>query len=252
MPWGCRQRYSAASDIAGERHSGQPAIDELLQPGALGHVMHRAIGEVVMARARARQFEARMAARGPAMHHRVGDVGVKLQAERMVELECLDREIASLRQQFGAAGKFESLAVPMVDMIRPVRADLQPRRCRADRVISDLRAALAGAARPARRAAWRASARPGKFPGTAAAPCSGTAIQSISWRTKSSGSLALIGPPKMTAPAWPSSVSGSGVAKPRTPDIQMVPERPQHIADAARRRGFLVQDDQNRQQWSGG
>src|SRR3954451_6265186 len=42
---------------------------------------------------------------------------------------------------------------------------------------------------------------------------SGTAIQSISRRTKSSGSLALIGPPKMTAPAWPSSVSGSGSPK---------------------------------------
>ncbi len=42
------------------------------------------------------------------------------------------------------------------------------------------------------------------------------------------------------------------IAKPRTPDIQGMPERPQRMADAARRRGFLVQDDQNRQQRLGG
>jgi hypothetical protein len=42
------------------------------------------------------------------------------------------------------------------------------------------------------------------------------------------------------------------IAKPRTPDIQSVSERPQRIADAPRRRHFLVQDDQNRQQRLGG
>ena len=39
-----------------------------------------------------------------------------------------------------------------------------------------------------------------------------------------------------------------GIAEPRTPDVQGVTERPQRIADPARRRGFLVQDDQHRQQ----
>jgi hypothetical protein len=38
------------------------------------------------------------------------------------------------------------------------------------------------------------------------------------------------------------------IAKARTPDIEPVSERPQHIADAARRRRLLVQHDQNRQQ----
>ena len=42
---------------------------------------------------------------------------------------------------------------------------------------------------------------------------SGTAIQSISRRMKSSSSLALIGPPKMTAPAWSRMVGGSGSPK---------------------------------------
>ncbi len=42
------------------------------------------------------------------------------------------------------------------------------------------------------------------------------------------------------------------VAEPGTPDIEGMPERPQRVADTARSRGFLVQDDQNRQQRSGG
>ena len=42
-----------------------------------------------------------------------------------------------------------------------------------------------------------------------------------------------------------------GIAEARTPDIQPVTERPQRIADPARRRGLLVQDDQHRQQGFG-
>jgi hypothetical protein len=41
---------------------------------------------------------------------------------------------------------------------------------------------------------------------------------------------------------------GKRIAKARTPDIESVSERPQRIADAARRRGLLVQHDQYRQQ----
>jgi len=39
-----------------------------------------------------------------------------------------------------------------------------------------------------------------------------------------------------------------GIAKAGTPDIQPMPEHPQHIADPARRRRLLVQHDQNRPQ----
>src|SRR5712675_2339230 len=62
-----------------ERRACQPTIEKLLQPRTLGDVMHRTIGEAVVAWTRARQFEARMAARGLAMHHRVGHVGMKLE-----------------------------------------------------------------------------------------------------------------------------------------------------------------------------
>src|ERR1700730_16138647 len=40
-----------------QRHASQPAVEKLLQPGAFGRVMDCAIGEVVVARPRARQFE---------------------------------------------------------------------------------------------------------------------------------------------------------------------------------------------------
>jgi hypothetical protein len=46
------------------------------------------------------------------------------------------------------------------------------------------------------------------------------------------------------------SVQGFGkrVAEARAADVEDVPQRPQRIADAARRGAFLVQDDQDRQQ----
>src|SRR5215212_3180757 len=84
------------------RHSGQPSLDELLEPGALTGVMHRAIGEMVVAGPRTWQPQAGMSARGPAMHHRIGHVGMKLQAECVIELKRFDRKIAALGQQFGA------------------------------------------------------------------------------------------------------------------------------------------------------
>jgi hypothetical protein len=70
----------------------------MLQPGALGDVMERATFEVVMALARARQFEAFMAARGPAMHHRAGDVGMKLETEGVTRPESLHRKVAAFGQ----------------------------------------------------------------------------------------------------------------------------------------------------------
>src|SRR5258708_33292365 len=67
---------------------------------------------------------------------------MKLEAEALIQSKRFHREITALRQQFGAHGKLKSLLVPMVDMIRPVRTDLEPCRRRADRIVSDLRPAL--------------------------------------------------------------------------------------------------------------
>ena len=195
------------------RRPRQPAVEKCLQPGAFGHVMDRAVGEVMVARAGARQSEAFVAARGPAMHHRVGHVGMKLKAERVAGAERLDRKIAALRQQFAALGQIETLAMPVIDVIRPVRADRAARRRWGGS--DNIRSArgLPDAAPPARQAACASICAPRQIPRNGRCSRSGTAIQSISRRTKSSGSLALIGPPKITAPAWPSSVSGKGSPK---------------------------------------
>ena len=153
-----------------------------------------------------------MAPRGPAMHHRVGDVGVKLETEDIARPEHLNREVATLGQQFGCR-----------DAVRRLRG-ASGRRVPADRsgAPAPPRSVGPGSIRCWGTAAFRMRRDPsaevlrkacrhrGKCPRNGRCSRSGTEIQSISRRTKSSGSLALIGPPKITAPAWSSSVSGSG------------------------------------------
>ena len=187
--------------------------------------MDRAIGEVVMARPGARLFKLRMAARGPAMHHRVGDVGMKLQAERMLETERLHREVASLGQQFSAQRKFKSFAVPMVDVSRPVRADLDPRRCRADRVISDLRTALRVRRDPRAELSGehlRAQANSEKrtlFPQRHGNPVdllANEVLRIVGAHRSAENDRAGMAVQRFR----------KGIAKPRTPDVKMVPERP--------------------------
>src|ERR1700733_10983944 len=114
----------------------------MLEPGALGDIVDRTAGEMLVAGAGSRQCEPLIAARGPAMQHRVGHIGMKLETERMARLERLHREVASFREQFGTARKFKSFAVPVIDMVRPMPAEPEPRKRGADRIIPDLRAAL--------------------------------------------------------------------------------------------------------------
>ena len=173
---------------------------------------------------------------------------MKLEAEGVPVLKRLHRKIVALGQQFGADGQFEPFAMPVIDLLRPVRAERVAGVGRADRIIADLARALADAARRGRRAAWRASARPGKCRGTAAARAAEPRSSRSRGERNRRGSLALIGPPKMTAPACSSSVSGRGSPKRGPADVEGMAERAQRIADAAGRRGFLVQDDQDRQQ----
>src|SRR5438045_153836 len=75
------------------RRLRQPSDEEGFEPGALDHVMDRASLEMSFTRLRARQL--RVAVRGPAAHHPVGHVGMKLQAERIVPLERLHREVVT-------------------------------------------------------------------------------------------------------------------------------------------------------------
>ena len=80
-----------------------------------------------------------VAARGPAAHHRVGDVHVELQREgRAAVAEGLHRKGVALRQQGGAARQIEALAMPLIDLVGPVLAERAAGRRRTDRVIADL------------------------------------------------------------------------------------------------------------------
>ena len=76
---------------------------------------------------------------------------------------------------------------------------------------------------------------------------SGTPSQSISRLMNSSLSLALCGPPKITAPAWFSSVSAVRIAEARTPHVERKAAAPQPRWPT--RPGVecsLMQDDQDR------
>src|SRR3954454_24126363 len=99
--------------------------------------MDCATGEVMVAFAGARQRETFVAARGPAMHHRGGHVGMKLEAERMIEAERFDREVASFRQQFAPGRQLKALTMPVIDVIRPVRADGAVGGGRTDWIVPD-------------------------------------------------------------------------------------------------------------------
>src|SRR5665213_2032944 len=75
------------------RRALEPTAEEIVQPRALDHIILRAVSKMMVTLAGARRRHALAAARGPAIHHRVGDVGVKLEAEGMARLESLDRKI---------------------------------------------------------------------------------------------------------------------------------------------------------------
>src|SRR5258705_13825869 len=120
------------------RRARDPARNEILQPRPFDHIVHRAAFEVKVTRLRARRIHADAPARGPAMHHGVGHVRMKLEAERMTVLIRLHRKVIAFGEKFCAARQLKSLAVPMVDALRPTRAERVPVRSRTDRIVTDL------------------------------------------------------------------------------------------------------------------
>src|SRR4029453_3842758 len=61
------------------------------------------------------------AANQPAIHHRVRDLGMKLQRVAGAMAKCLHREGIAFSQQLTADGKVETFAMPLINMIGPVR-----------------------------------------------------------------------------------------------------------------------------------
>ena len=199
-----------------------------------------------VARLGVRQLHALVAARGPAAHHGVGDVQVELEREgRAAVAERLHRKRIALGQQHRAVRQVEALAVPLIDVVGPVRQIARPAGGRPDRVIADLGVAL-GMLVDARAEMVRQHLRAEADAEERLALLERHRRSSRSRGGRiSSSSLALFGPPKMTAPAWPSSVSGSGSPKRGRRMSSVKPRFLSAMADAAGGRMLLMQDDQD-------
>src|SRR5581483_2963708 len=114
--------------------------EEGLQPGALDHVVDGTAIEMRLPWLRARLV--RVAMRRPAAHHPEGHIWMELQAKGIAPSKRLVRKIIASREQLRATRQLKTLAVPMVDLCRPVRAEREPGRSRANRVVTDLGQAL--------------------------------------------------------------------------------------------------------------
>src|SRR3954468_11122485 len=111
--------------------------DKIREPPADAMIVDRAVGEMLMALLGARQLHACGAARGPAAHHRVRYLGVKLDREGGAHAKRLDWKDVALGKKLRAARQCEALAMPLIHMIRPV-ADRASGRCGANRIVPDL------------------------------------------------------------------------------------------------------------------
>src|SRR5262249_27271006 len=173
----------------------------------------RALGEIGDPRLGFRQQHAFMAARGPPAHHGVGHVGMKLQRKGgAVITEGLHRKRVSLRQQFGAERQVEALAMPLIDLLRPGIAHHAADIGGPDRVIADLGVAIGmavGATAEMMRQHLGAEADAEKR--LLLLERHGEPIDLAT--DESVVSFALMGPPNVMAPAWPTMVSGSGSPK---------------------------------------
>ncbi len=188
-------------------------IDEDGQPVDGRDVVYRAAGDVVGARLGARHFQTMGAEHQPAIHHGVGDLGVKLQRVAGAVAEGLDRERIAPRPTIRrpSAGRSLRGAIDRRGPATPSTKRARPRSAGSDN--SRTRPALPDADRHGRRDAAPSSAHRGRCRDTAS--CRAAAHRSSRSRgeMKSSLSLALCGPPKITAPACSSIVLRSGSPK---------------------------------------
>src|SRR3954464_15375069 len=96
------------------RSARQPAVHEVIEPGAFGGIVDGTIREMMMPLPRAGRAEAVIPARGPAMHHRVGHVRMKLEAESVAGADPLRRKFVAVGKQFSAARHREACAMSVI------------------------------------------------------------------------------------------------------------------------------------------
>ena len=172
---------------------------------------------------------------------------MKLEAECMTVPIRLHRKIIAFGEQFCAARQLKSLAVPVIDAFRPVRAERVSGLCRTDRIVTDLhppfvmrrnlRAQLFGKHLRAQADTQKRSLlTQGNFDPVDLATDIIVGIVDAHRTAKDDRA------------GMPVQRFRQGIAEPRTPDVEGVAERPQRIADPSRRRGLLMENDQNRQE----
>src|SRR5262249_3598177 len=160
---------------------------------------------------------------------------MKLEAEGVAGAERLHRKIVAFGKELGACGQLKALAMPVIDLLRPVRTKRMARRGWADRVVADLGASL----RMRRHA------------------CAELNRQHL--RTEADAQeRALLAQPNFDPVDLPANVIigvigahraaekdragmlverlGQRIAKARPADIEVMTERTERVADAARRR----------------
>src|SRR5262249_17960719 len=104
--------------------------------------MDSTIGDVLVALLGTGQFHAVCASHQPTIHHRVRHFRVKLKCVTGTEPEGLHGKGVAFRQQLASGRQIETFAMPLVDVVGPIRADLTASFGRSDRIVADLGVAL--------------------------------------------------------------------------------------------------------------
>src|SRR5260221_1211109 len=183
------------------------------EPSPAGGVVDRAIREMRNPRLGIGQQRAFVATRGPAAHHGVGHVRMKLQREGGATVtKGLHRERVAFRKQVGAERQVEALAMPLIDLLGPRIAHRAADLGRTDWIVADLGMTI-GMSVDTAAEMMRQHLRAETDAEKRLRLLERTLSQSISRRMNSSVSFALIGPPKIMAPVWAAMVPGSGSPK---------------------------------------
>ena len=169
---------------------------------------------------------------------------MKLDAESVAIHKRLVWKVAAFGEQIRTEGKLESFAVPVIDVVRPMRTQRKAGLGRADRIIADLRAAFR----------MRRHARAEMHGEHLGAEADAEERPLLPERHADPVDLAPDVVVRVVRAHRTAEDHGAcvfvkrlrqQVAEPRTADVQAIPKLPKHIADTAGLRAFLMQDDQD-------
>ena len=170
---------------------------------------------------------------------------MKLQRVAAAVAERLHLEHVALGEKLGAVRQVETFAVPLIDLLRPRIDDGKTRGGRPDRVIADLGMAR-GCGKTLPPSARAHICAPRQMPRNGLSSLSGTLIQSISRRMKSSVVVGAHRAAENHRAGMVAQARRQRIAEPRPAHVERVAELRQGTADTARRGMLLVQDDQYR------